>query len=141
MSRRRNNNRMSYLPEKERWDNHHILSYRAQWDAMIATAALRAMPGLIALGPRPIHDETHRAVEYVPPLSIHIAQHTYNYYEDVPDDNLQSMDNFMMAVERATKHRRATPVEIEIAKMAISAVDLQKPYVAQMIEERPRKLR
>lgn len=133
---RRRPNRAEYA---ERRDGHHVLNYRAQWDAMIGTAALRAMPGLIVDGPRPIHDELHRNVECVPPLTMHVAQHTLNYYQDRPEDNLRSIDNFMRSVDRAIRHPKASEMEKVIAQMAIHAVELQLPYIEEMVETQDRR--
>jgi hypothetical protein len=128
-----------YNPDRYEPKGHHVLNYRAQWDAMPATKMLRAQPGLLVPGWRRPHDELHRAVEYVPPLSMYIAQSALNGYIDYPEDHLRSMDSFMLATEQATKHRRATPMEVAVANLAIQAVDLQKPFVRAIIAPRSRR--
>lgn len=111
---------------------HHVLFYRAQWEAMPATQALRRKPGLIVPSIRFTHDRLHREVEQVPALSTYMAAHALSNYVDYPHNHLRSADSLMKAIEVGTKHHRATPVEIAVAQLAIEAVDLQRPFIRAM---------
>lgn len=119
-------------PNRIEGHGHHVLFYRAQWEAMPATQALRRKPGLIVPSVRFTHDRLHREVEQVPALSMYMAQHALQNYTDYPDNHLRSADSLMSAMENASRHRRATPVEIAVAKLAIEAVDLQRPFIRAM---------
>lgn len=135
MARRRRS--LEYESDRIERRGHHVLFYGAQWEAMVATNALRKMRGL-QTGPnrREPHDRLHRHIEHVPALSQYMAGNALSNYIDTPGDTLRSMDSLMKAIELAQKHPRATPVEIALADLTIQAVDLQRPYVREMQADR-----
>lgn len=124
-----------------RWEahGHHIQYYAAGHEANVATRAIREKPGLIVPGPRPIHNQIHGELEYVPPLSMHMAQHALKYYEDEPHDNVRSLENLMRAIERAQRHPKADEIELAVASLAIRSLEIQRPYIIQMQDAREKR--
>lgn len=127
--------------EDRRWEErgHHINYYAEMHEAHIATCALRQMPGLITPGPRYIHNEIHNALEYVPPLSVHMAQHALRYYRDEPTDNVRSLGNLMRSIESAKRHPKADPIELAVADVALAAYEIQMPYIQRMQDARQQR--
>lgn len=132
MVRRTRQPEMGYDPDRYEPRGHHVLFYRAQWEAMPATKELRQKPGLIVPGIRGPHDFLHRHIEHVPAISHYMAMHALQEYVDHPRNHLRSADSVMRAIEKATEHPRATPVEIAVGELAIRAIDLQRPYLREM---------
>jgi hypothetical protein len=46
------------------------------------------------------------------------------------------MDNLMLAIEKAGNHPRAHIVEKKLAELAVWAIDLQRPFIAEMTDNR-----
>lgn len=106
-------------------DRHHILHHRQEWDLRPESAALRGDPSLIPLIDRTVHEELHRVSPAVPLLSYHVLVRVLNLYEP-QRDVIDSMDNLMLTIDHAARHRRAHRVERGIANLAIEALDIQR---------------
>lgn len=112
-------------------DDHHICFYEAQWDAMVATSALRLMSGLVLHGPRDIHNRIHGAVPFVPVLSSNTAQAALRRYEDTPDDHVASTISLIHAIEQANRHPKARDVERMVGQATIIALEQQLPFIEE----------
>lgn len=125
----------------ERWEagGHHINYYASMHEAHPATLMIRQMPGLIVPGPRRIHNEIHAELEYVPPLSAHMAQHALKWYQDEPHDNIRSLDSLMRSIERAKRNGKADTIELAVADVALHAYDIQRPFIQQMQDAREQR--
>lgn len=113
---------------------HHIVSNRQLYSVYQEGIALREHPSLrLREMPWDDHSELHANTPLVPFMGYHALCRTLKYYE--PGDNLLgSMENLMTAIEDATKHPRAHPVEKDLAMLAVHAVDLQRPYIAKSLK-------
>jgi hypothetical protein len=114
------------MPE---FDRHHILNERVTWNARPDSRALRAYPLLVPTIYRASHEELHANVPSVPLLGHHALMNVKGNFQ-CGNDTLSSMDNLMFAIENASKHPRAHPIERDLCHLAIHAIDLQKPYIA-----------
>lgn len=110
-------------------DRHHILFDQRSWNASELGRSLRGTPALIPRVDREVHNEIHREVPFVPVLGYHALMAVRNNFEP-SFDPLQSMDNLMFAIEDAGKHPRAHRIETEMCRLAIEAIELQRPYIA-----------
>lgn len=113
-------------------DRHHILHARYSWDSRPEGRSLRATPLLIPLIPRWTHENIHSSTPAVPLLPLNSLQQVRNNFK-CGRDTLSSMDNLMMTIEQATKHRKAHDLEKDLCWLAIRAIELQKPYIKQGI--------
>ena len=109
-------------------EKHHILHHRALHEANRDNKLLRNTLGMIALMDPDAHDELHRACPGVPPLDIWTAQRARTFMVPHPDP-LQAIDNYLQAVERATKSPNSHPIERDLAALSIMAVELQIPFI------------
>lgn len=111
-------------------DRHHILNNRQEWSLRADARTLRETPTLIPVLDRDLHETLHANTPPVPLLGFYALRSTLaNFQEGVTP--LQSMDNLMFAIEAAGKNPRTHPLERSLGDLAIQAIDLQRPYIAQ----------
>lgn len=115
-----------------RRDNHHILNNRIEWSARKESVQLRETPSLIPLLDRSVHEDLHRYCPAVPMLGVYALQHVARTFQP-SSDTFQSIDNLMLAIERAADHPKAHQIERELAYIAIDAIDLQRPFIKEGI--------
>jgi hypothetical protein len=109
-------------------NKHHILHDRRSHNLDQHNRYLRNQMGMIATMDIYAHRELHKECSPVPPLSLPIASQVRgSMLRDT--DPLQAMENYMFAVERALFLPRLKPIEKELARVTIHAVELQRPYV------------
>ena len=106
-------------------DKHHVLHTRQEWDLRPESAALRSSPPLIPLVERTVHDEVHRIAPAVPLLSYYVLMRTVRLYEP-QSTTVDSIDNLMLSIDKASQHRKAHHVERGIADLAIEALTVQR---------------
>lgn len=111
-------------------DSHHLIFNKQEWSLRPDAKTLREQPSLIFSLSRSEHNEIHRNVPAVPLLGYHALQRTLAMYE-AGDTPIQSIDNLMTAMEHAANHPKAHIIEKHLAELAIWAVDLQKPFIAE----------
>jgi len=76
------------------------------------------------------HDELHKVCPGVPPLDIYMAQRVQKLYE--PHANpIKGIDRLSSAIEIASQHHRAHPIEVSLAMLTIQAVRLQIPFIRE----------
>lgn len=110
---------------------HHILHNRKEWTLRPEARKLRETPSLIpVLGTWAIHKELHDNCPPVPCLGYNGLLQAYKNFEPT-DDTFTSVDNLLFAIEKASHHPKAHPVERELAQLAVEAIDLQRPYIKE----------
>lgn len=113
-------------------DAHHVLHYKKEWTLRDQAKDIRNYPSLIPTIPRQVHEEIHRNVPPVPLLGYHALMRVQRDW--VRDrDTMQSIDNLLIAIEGASRHERAHPIERELALLAMEAIDLQRPYLKEVL--------
>lgn len=116
-------------------NKHHILHERAAWTANKDNLKLRNSLGLVATMDIYAHRELHRQCPSVPPLSTYLASLARMGYMPHPDP-MRAMDNFMFAVQEASKHPRTHRIDRSLAQLTIGAVELQRPFVRDGLVDR-----
>lgn len=112
---------------------HHILHNRREWTLRPEARKLRETPSLVpVLGYWAIHQELHANCPPVPCLGYNGLLAVYKEFKPT-NDTFTSMDNLLFAIETASKHPKAHPVERELALLAMEAIDLQRPYIREGI--------
>lgn len=116
---------------EQRMTKHHALFNRTAWNSNVHAKALRDNPLLIVPLDVDTHQDLHEAVSYVPLLSPHIARAAlYNFQDFGSTDNpIVATGNLQSSIEGAAKHPRADYIEREVARCAVHALELQKPYL------------
>lgn len=113
---------------RNRQDRHHILNNRIEWSARPESSVLRETMSLIPLMDRSVHEQIHRECPPVPTLCVQALQRVVRTFRPT-HDTFETMDNLMFAIERASDHPKAHPIERQIASLAIQSIDMQRPYV------------
>lgn len=116
-----------------RKDKHHAIHNRQEWNLRPEGMAIREHHTLLFEGPRSLHDELHANVPAVPLLGIHALQRTVSIWRPDEEDQMRSLENLQFAMERAVRHPKSHAIETQLAFLAIHAIDLQKPYLKEMI--------
>lgn len=125
----------------EKKDGHHILHYGKEWDLRPESKRIRNTPSLIPLiGRTAIHDVIHLECGPVPVPELHMLPLICNEF-DPTRNTLDSMDRLMMAIEKACKHPRCHRLDIELAQLAIAAIDIQRPFIKEGLADNRRLTR
>lgn len=110
------------------FDRHHIQWTRANYMRLPETRRLRQQPGLIPTIYRDVHEDIHSECEPVPALSRKMASKVLEIYQDYPDNNLRSIDNYLLSVDKAID--KLDEQDRYIGQLAIMAIEKQIPYIA-----------
>ena len=114
---------------------HHIHNTRASHNSNPASAKIRRQLGQMARLYYDSHIELHQNCPAVPVLPHHLAASVLKLY--VPHgDPLVGMDNYVSAVQEATKSPRLHRIELELAELNIEAVMAQRPYIRSGLVDR-----
>lgn len=116
-----------------RRDKHHVIHNRQEWNLRPEGMAIREHHTMLFEGPRSIHDELHANVPAVPLLGIHALQRTVSLWRPDETDQMKSVENLQRAIERAVHHPRSHAIETQLGYLAVHAIDLQKPYLREML--------
>lgn len=108
---------------------HHLLHDRISWSSRSDAETLRSTPALIPRIDQDVHRELHHDTPSVPLLGYHALRRTVKYFEPVYNNTLESMDELMNSMEQAGRDVRAHPIERELVRLAVWAVEIQKPFV------------
>ena len=111
-------------------DKHHILHNRLEWELRPEARRLRQTRTLVPDIDRTVHNQIHAVCPPVPPLGYYALRVIENHFEE-GNSTLQSMDNLMKAIEIGANHPRAHDLEKHMADLAIWAIDLQRPWIAE----------
>lgn len=115
-------------------DSHHLLHHRQEWSLRPEAAAIREHPSLIPRMNRELHEELHRKCPPVPLLGFYALKRTLSVWR--PQQNvLDSLDGLVVAIEDAARHEKSHPIESELAHLAISALELQRPFIELSLQE------
>jgi len=114
-------------------DGHHIIHNRMEWSLRPEAKLIRDTPSLIVRMDRSDHDEIHRYCPPVPLLGYHALIRTLQTFEQ-GETPLKTMDNLMYSIEIASKHPKAHEIEKQLANLAIWAIDLQRPFIAGVLQ-------
>lgn len=123
---------------KVRKDKHHIVHYGLEWSLRPQAKQIRETPSLIPETPRDFHDYIHESVPAIPLLGYHALLHTLSRFEPT-NDTIQTLDSLMTAIEYAEHHPKAHDIERDLARLAINALDLQRPFILELEQMKRRK--
>lgn len=113
------------------FDYHHYCYYKGVWE-MNELREIRENPRHKVLIHRMGHIALHRAVECVPPLSVHLAGNVIQELKAYDDkDPLTNLDNLQSSINYAKTYPRTSELEKRIAELTIYALDLQKPFIKE----------
>jgi hypothetical protein len=79
---------------------------------------------------RELHNEIHDNCPAVPLLGHHTLMRVNRDFTE-GRTSIQSMENLMSAIETAGNYPRAHSIEKELANLAVWALDLQRPFIAE----------
>lgn len=115
-----------------RSDSHHILHNRQEWSLRPEARRLRETRTLIPYIDRSVHNEIHATCPPVPALGYYALKLVESRFHE-GSGTLQSMDNLMAAIEVSSRHPRSHQIERDLAQLAIQAIDLQRPIIAEAL--------
>jgi len=111
-------------------DGHHVIFNRQEWNLRPEAQAIREHPSLIPRLDRAVHEELHRECPPVPLLGFYALKRTLK--EWYPQrDTLESMDSLLFAMDLAAQSEKAHLIESELVRLAMQAVELQKPFIKE----------
>lgn len=115
-------------------DRHHVIHTRNDWNIYPEGRHIRE--SILVTMEKTDHVDLHHECSPVPSLSYHVLKRTAGLY--VPDQTspLRSMEALMGAIEEAAKHPRAHEIERQRANLAVWAIDLQRPFIADALHRR-----
>lgn len=109
---------------KQRWDNHHILFQRKQWQRDHYGGLLRSSSGLIVPMDKMIHRELHRdrtLWDGVPLLGHSALAQVRNIYEPQQSSNYtRNIERLLSAINKSNDPAK---------DLAINAIEMQLPYI------------
>jgi hypothetical protein len=116
-------------------DLHHILFNKEEWSLRPEGMYLRNIPELVPrLDYNIHHDQLHRSCPAVPMLGYHALARVASRFKPVPGDTLASVDKLAISIESSLRHPKTHEIEREQGRLAIWALELQKPYLKEGIE-------
>lgn len=111
-------------------DRHHLLNNRQEWRLRPEALKLREHPSLVPTIERRVHEDLHAHCPAVPLLGYHTLVRVNKLW--YPQRNtLQSMDELVYAIDEATQHPQTHEIERGVAKLAIQAIELQRPFIEE----------
>ena len=120
-------------------DRHHVVFEKVAWSSRPEAKRIREHPSLIQRMDREDHNEIHRHCTIIPLLGYFGLQRTLANFEP-GKDTLESMGNLMLAFEAAGNHPKAHPIDKKLAELSAWAVDLQRPFIADVLQRERRRL-
>ena len=127
-------------------NRHHVLFPRSLHNATDVGFKLRTNNLLIPRIDVDAHAELHENVSIVPPLPNEIGSRTLRLMSLCQSrTNLQAIDNYMLSVEDAADHPRATDLDRKLGELVVESVYQQIPYIEKgqktaFIDLKPRKI-
>lgn len=109
-------------------NHHHILEEKAEWTSRPESKILRQTPILVPEMYVEWHNELHANCPAVPLLGRYALTQVFN--EFTPTKNtLTSLDKLLVAIDHASQHKKAHPVERDLGQLTIRALELQRPFL------------
>jgi hypothetical protein len=116
---------------------HHILHHAQEWSLRPEARQLRETHELKVF---PIdlsdHQLIHKECPPIPLLGFYALKRTLNEFYPVRNDTMATMDNLMSAIEVAGNNPRAHRIEKELAQLVVWSIDLQRPFIADVVRRR-----
>ena len=112
------------------FDKHHVLHYAKEWRLRPEAKAIREHPSLVPTLPREVHNEIHKTCPPVPMLGYHALKRTVGLWTP-RHDTMESLDNLMFAIEQSISDVRAHPIERQLGRLTVQAIDLQRPLIRE----------
>lgn len=127
--------RIGIVPPVER-DNHHLLYPARAWNTY--GVGLDVRNRIIAHGmSRVVHNLLHENEAPVPVPEYHSLVHVYgNLSKGL--DVFTAIDKYCLLLDRANKHPKIKPLEIQLNDLSILAVRNQLPYLRDGMSRRSR---
>ena len=91
---------------------------------------------MIALLWREGHEELHRSTSPVPVPAYYTLQRATRLWEPEGRDALASVDNLCLAIDKASTHPKAKPLERELAQLTIAGFQDQVPFIKEWMVPR-----
>lgn len=110
---------------------HHLLFPAQEWMLRPEGRELRTSPGLIARLTRADHDYMHEVVPIVPALG-HMTLKAVSRLWTPERNSYRSLDTLCLAIEKAATHERSHPIESDLARLSIQALQLEKQVLREI---------
>lgn len=114
----------------ERYNRHHVLFARPQWEANCNTRMLRNNMGLIVPMDIDVHEALHKNITIVPALG-HLAAQTVRAQMQPQHNPFAAIDGFRRAVEVANKNKHASELDVRLGELVLDSIDAQMPYLRE----------
>lgn len=112
----------------ERFNHHHILFDRTQWESSELSLKLRDKSSLLVFMDIDEHRELHAHCPSVPLMSHYIQDMTLRELKS-SSDPIIALSNLELAIERAQHRQQANDLEKRLADLTLEAIELQKPFI------------
>lgn len=116
-------------------DGHHLFHTKRDWQSRPEARRIRETPELIVRMDRERHNELHSKCPAVPLLGYHALVRVNSDFEPVPGDTLATIDNVLLAMDKASKHPKAHYIERASTALSIWALELQLPHVREALKD------
>jgi hypothetical protein len=113
-------------------NRHHILEEAAEWTSSPNARILRTNPILVPTIDYDIHQEIHKNCPPVALLGRYALEQVLNTFSPT-NDTLRSLDRLLACIDRASCHKKAHPLERELAQLSIKCIEEQIPYLKEGI--------
>jgi hypothetical protein len=113
---------------------HHVLFNRNTWRGSNTSKEIRENTWLKVPLDTLSHTALHRAVSVVPLPDRHTIQRVASDFIPVRGDYLASMEALIESIDKSSLHHRTQPLERDLACLAMRAIELQMPFVAEGLE-------
>jgi hypothetical protein len=92
---------------------------------------LRTSPGMISRLTRGEHDYMHEVVPIVPALG-HTTLRAVSRLWTPERNSYKSIDTLCIAIDKAATHERSHPIETDLARLTIQALELEKQVLKEI---------
>jgi len=112
---------------------HHVIHPAKEWQIRPEAKKVRDTPSLIVpMGPY-AHNKLHRNCPPLPLLGYHALQTVVREFTPTRD-TMETLDSLVYAIEQAARHPRAYQVERGVARLAIDALETQRPFLQEALQ-------
>jgi hypothetical protein len=112
---------------------HHIVHPAKEWTLRPEAQRIRETKSLIPRLDPEVHNRLHRNSSPIPVLGYHALQIVQREFEPT-EFVLETVDALEYAIEQAGKHPRAYRVERGVARLAIEAIEMQRPFLEEALQ-------
>ena len=118
---------------QEKLHRHHVLFSKKAHNILEPTKKLRSHPSLIVPIRNEEHVQLHSSISQVPILSMHAAQKVLELYEPDRESHILSIENLIDSYATVSKIETLSPIEKQIASIAVNALYSQLPFIIKGI--------